>query len=207
MQHTEPKDVNEETVSEVKEEESDEYTQEFYDGKPFTYRHVRRWTRRLKIPLLHHHLIMCPINFGNTHWGLHGLRNTFLPRKTIHQGGYFDSLGSDGANVMKTMQRYYEVEYKDKDYLYESRSTITRDFVDEDMEDVPIQKNHFDCGVWLCINAFCMVHFISPQSFEGSNKKQQEKRTKWFRKHMFSSITQGRVGDIISYPALKADSS
>lgn len=176
-----------------------EVPQEYVGNKPFTYVNVRRWTKKLRVPLLHHHIILCPINFDQSHWGLHGLFNIFEKTRTRHVTTYMDSLHRSGKTVKKVLQRYHEEEYNDKSHLYQSKSKISRSFQDTPA-DVPLQLNGFDCGVWVCIFAFCMVHGIDPNKFDGKNQAQQERRTLTFRKHMYVSITGNNIAPIIIYP-------
>lgn len=190
----------EETSSSESEEAGLTYVQEYVASKPFTYEHVRKWTCKLKVPLLHHHVILCPINYNHDHWGLHGNSLRFLRRKTIHSAVYMDSCHRVGQPVKDIMKRYYKEEYDDKKHLYETKSDIKRSF-DEVAVSVPHQRNSFDCGVWVCIYAYCMVRGIDPAKFKGNTENQQEKKTSWFRKHMLVSITGDTIGNVVTYPA------
>ena len=182
-------------------EESEEITQaqEYVGDLPFSYKHVRWWTRNLRIPLLNHHVVLAPVNYPEVHWGLLGLVNTFHRRKTIHEKVYMDSLHWTGKKKKKLLQRYCEEEYSDKAQLYESKSKIKRLFKDMEVA-VPYQHNGCDCGVWVCIFAYCIIRGIDPCKFDGKNKTEQEQRTLWFRKHMYASIISGNIMPVVTYP-------
>ena len=153
----------------------------------YNYKHVQKWTRNLSVPLLHHHLILVPIHKPG-HWVLGAVLTEFEGTKNVHKFVYLDSLKGEDENFYTFMQRYVEDEYKDKRGMY----THKREFKSRDDQEVPHQSNGYDCGVWVCINAFCLIHKIHPSVFKN--------RTEWFRKHIFHCITKNEVvDDIISF--------
>ena len=60
--------------------------------------------------------------------------------------------------------------------------------------EVPQQENGYDCGVFLCAFAYCVVHDLPIEKFL------EQKHMQLFRKHMLLSVTSGTlVGVQIEY--------
>lgn len=59
-----------------------------------------------------------------------------------------------------------------------------------------LQKNAYDCGVFLCAISFCVCHDIPVDTF-------REKHMNYFRNHIVLSCAKGELMNIISYPRLK----
>ena len=89
----------------------------------------------------------------NNHWTLVGI---YPKRKQIC---YYDSLLMSGDSICSNLLRYVQDEYADKKRQeMPNRSSWTiRDI------EVPRQRNNYDCGVFVCAYAYCIV---TGQDFE-----------------------------------------
>ncbi|CAD5210504.1 unnamed protein product [Bursaphelenchus okinawaensis] len=102
-----------------------------YDG-------IKRWTKNVNI--FENDLVIFPIHLG-CHWCLAAYDcNTTTLR-------FLDSMGSDGFQHLKVLRDYIVNEYRVKcpEHRLSADSIILIS-----KEDVPLQKNGFDCGVFTC---------------------------------------------------------
>lgn len=116
------------------------------DGKGYAYKSVQRWSSKKKVDVFTFDLMIIPINVGRTHWAL-----GFVDLKK-EKVCYWDSLGGDHPLFRKLIKQYMHDEWVDKKegaYPY----LLTDDFDDE----VPMQSNSFDCGVFTCMFAECLA--------------------------------------------------
>jgi Ulp1 family protease len=107
----------------------------------YTYRNVRRWTKRAKVDIFSLRLMLIPMNVGGSHWTCAGIN---FHEKTIT---YYDSMGGGGRNVLQILLRYLKDEHENK-----KKSPLP------DPEDyklislgrsIPQQQNCSDCGVFM----------------------------------------------------------
>ncbi|KAK4374466.1 hypothetical protein RND71_005143 [Anisodus tanguticus] len=113
-------------------------------GGGYNYQSVRRWTsqRKLGYCLLECDKIFVPIH-KEIHWCL------AVINKTDEKFQYLDSLRGRDSNVLKVLARYFVDEVKDKSGKHIDVSSWKQEFV----EDLPEQKNGYDCGVFMIKNA------------------------------------------------------
>jgi len=117
-------------------------------GHGYDYAAVRRWTRRLPRPLLHHALVLVPVNHGNTHWSLLAVRPQ--SRRIEH----FDSLpGASHRRLLAVLARYLQDEAADK----ATPGDWHRWQLVERPERVPSQGDAYACGVFICAFAARLV--------------------------------------------------
>ncbi|XP_060174060.1 putative ubiquitin-like-specific protease 1B [Lycium barbarum] len=110
----------------------------------YNYQSVRRWTsqRKLGYSLLECDKIFVPIH-KEIHWCL------AVINKKEEKFQYLDSLRGRDSNVLKVLARYFVDEVKDKSGKHIDVSSWEQEFV----EDLPVQKNGYDCGVFMIKNA------------------------------------------------------
>ncbi|KAM3337412.1 ubiquitin-like-specific protease ESD4 [Capsicum galapagoense] len=110
----------------------------------YNYQSVRRWTsqRKLGYCLLDCDKIFVPIH-KEIHWCL------AVINKRDKKFQYLDSLKGRDVNVLKVLARYFVDEVKDKSGKSIDVSSWKQEFV----EDLPEQKNGYDCGVFMIKNA------------------------------------------------------
>ncbi|KAK7329442.1 hypothetical protein VNO77_23611 [Canavalia gladiata] len=106
----------------------------------YDFKSVRRWTsqRKLGYGLLECDKIFVPIH-QEIHWCL------AVINKKDEKFQYLDSLNGKDSRVLKVLARYFVDEVKDKTGKDIDVSTWEKEFV----EDLPVQENGFDCGVFM----------------------------------------------------------
>lgn len=121
-----------------------------------------RLMKRKKIPgasLLEVETLLIPINKG-AHWTLGVVRPV---ARTIE---YLDSMGSTGGNILRNMERWVKHMLGEKYIASEWTISPTR---------CSYQSNGFDCGVFLCTNAFCVAMGLNPECYRETDLVQQRK--------------------------------
>ncbi|CCD24286.1 SUMO protease ULP1 NDAI_0C06270 [Naumovozyma dairenensis CBS 421] len=114
------------------------------------YSSVRRWLKRKKAQISQLDKIFVPINLNQSHWALCMID---ISNKAI---SYIDSL-SNGPSAMSfailnDLQNYV---------MEESQNTMGKDFELRHLS-CPQQPNGFDCGVYVCMNAFYLSKNSNP---------------------------------------------
>ncbi|GAA0158760.1 protease [Lithospermum erythrorhizon] len=106
----------------------------------YNFQAVRRWTtqRKLGYTLSDCDKIFVPIH-QEIHWCL------AVINKKDQKFQYLDSLGGRDYNVMKVLAMYYADEVKDKTGKNIDVGSWEREF----LEDLPVQENGYDCGVFM----------------------------------------------------------
>eukprot|EP00397_Hematodinium_sp_SG-2012_P055693 GEMP01068160.1.p1 GENE.GEMP01068160.1~~GEMP01068160.1.p1 ORF type:complete len:334 (+),score=46.19 GEMP01068160.1:196-1197(+) len=123
--------------------------------KPLSYDYakVKRWTRRQKVDIFDLDLIIVPVNINEMHWTLGCID---MRAKKVR---FYDSLGTPSNSTFADfMIRYVKDEHKDKKG---SALSDADEWEAEDVIDNPQQDNGYDCGVFLCKYAECLVNDIS----------------------------------------------
>ena len=147
----------------------------------YTYRNVRRWTR--KVSIFDRDVVFVPINQGNTHWTSAAI---FIKQKVIR---YYDSMAGNGISELRTLRKYLVDEWNDKKErhkLDESTKPVPEDWkLEVTGRSVPQQHNGCDCGVFTCAFAQC-VSLGLPFDFSQSNMAH-------FRRHIGLSIISNGV--------------
>jgi len=88
--------------------------------------------------------VVVPIHLGN-HWCLAVIN---FKQKRFE---YYDSLGSSNDSCLKTLKKYLLDESMDK----RKNPIDLSDWEDYQPKDIPLQKNGYDCGVFMCKYADC----------------------------------------------------
>ncbi|BGP29332.1 hypothetical protein JCM10296v2_001071 [Rhodotorula toruloides] len=101
---------------------------------------VKRWTKRFDT--FEKDIIIVPINHNNSHWVCAAV-NIALKRFE-----YYDSLGNPSAFVYDRLRRWLAEEHKSKKG---GKDIDLSDWENFWMEDVPLQANADDCGVFTCM--------------------------------------------------------
>lgn len=99
------------------------------------YSMVRRWTR--KVDIFSYDIIFVPVHL-DVHWCLAVIN---LKKKGVY---FYDSMGSDKTDILKTLLNYLEDEHKDK----KKSPFDTSGFEIENVKDIPRQMNGSDCGMF-----------------------------------------------------------
>jgi sentrin-specific protease 1 len=106
----------------------------------YDYNSVRRWTSQKK---LGYSLIECDKIFVPIHKEIHWCLAVINKKEGKFQ--YLDSLGGMDDEVLEVLARYFVDEVKDKSGKDINVSSWKQEFV----EDLPVQKNGFDCGMFM----------------------------------------------------------
>nr|XP_023876063.1 ubiquitin-like-specific protease ESD4 [Quercus suber]POE81666.1 ubiquitin-like-specific protease esd4 [Quercus suber] len=106
----------------------------------YDYKSVRRWTSQRK---LGYGLIECDKIFVPIHKEIHWCLAVINMKDEKLQ--YLDSLGGKDTQVLRVLARYFVDEVKDKSGKDIDLSSWQQEFV----EDLPEQKNGFDCGMFM----------------------------------------------------------
>ncbi|EKD12268.1 uncharacterized protein L3040_000262 [Drepanopeziza brunnea f. sp. 'multigermtubi'] len=121
-----------------------------------------RLMKRKKIPgvsLLEVETVLIPINKGS-HWTLGIVRPV---ARTIE---YLDSMGGKGPNIIQHLQGWVKHMLGKKYVRSEWKTPRTS---------CAYQSNGFDCGVFLCTNAFCVALGLNPNCYRETDLVQQRK--------------------------------
>ena len=157
------------------------------------YAGVKRWT--LRHDIFRRRLTLIPVHDpARHHWMLFALIVAYVPTTSAKTADHkckllcFDSLGSFvfARKWFTKFNAWLQLEYK---YRYdvwlgkvicESGNSCT-------------QQNGYDCGVYVCANAYAMCHQISVNNFNTQDKMDQ------FRVHMANSVEVGHILDKFNY--------
>lgn len=106
----------------------------------YDFKSVRRWTTQKKLGynLSECDKIFVPIH-KQAHWCL------AVINKKDHKFQYLDSLGGMDANVLRVLAMYLADELKDKNGV----DIDVVSWMQEHVEDIPVQKNGWDCGMFM----------------------------------------------------------
>ena len=135
---------------------------------------IKKWTRGVDI--FSFDIILVPVHLINEdHWCL-GVMN--MKKKSIK---VYDSLVRDRSNILDELLCYLE-----KEHLHKKNSAFdTCDFTLENVNEIPKQKNRFDCGMFTLKFAECL-------SRDESITFTQEDMP-YFRRRMVYEIVNNRV--------------
>ncbi|KAK4051275.1 hypothetical protein OIO90_004756 [Microbotryomycetes sp. JL221] len=100
------------------------------------HKKVKRWTKR--VDLFDQDVVIVPINHGNAHWVCAAIN---IRDKRFE---YYDSLGNTNPTVFKRLREYIAEEYRIK----KGSELDLSQWQDYSDEDVPLQANSSDCGVF-----------------------------------------------------------
>ncbi|KAK0109791.1 hypothetical protein ONS95_002465 [Cadophora gregata] len=123
---------------------------------------TERLMKRKKVPgtsLLEVDTVFIPINKG-AHWTIGLVRPV---AKTIE---YLDSMGGRGADVIPVLREWVKNQLGSQ-YI-EKEWTVPQ-------TPVAYQSNSYDCGVFVCTNAFCVALGLSPDCYHERDLTQQRK--------------------------------
>lgn len=105
------------------------------------YEAVKSWTKRLQPDIFTYDQIIIPVH-SNNHWRL---SIVYVQEKIIE---HYDSLGSDGRDVLPHIENYIQLEYNDK-----RKTKMNIEQWKKKMTTKPRQTNGIDCGVFVCTYA------------------------------------------------------
>ncbi|KAG4421781.1 hypothetical protein IFR04_005031 [Cadophora malorum] len=123
---------------------------------------TERLMKRKKVPgtsLLEVDTVFIPINKG-AHWTIGLVRPV---AKTIE---YLDSMGGRGLDVIPVLREWVKNQLGSQYVEKEWTVPQTR---------VAFQSNGYDCGVFVCTNAFCVALGLSPDCYHERDLTQQRK--------------------------------
>ena len=153
---------------------------------------VKRHTRLLNKPLWEHRLILIPINTNDAHWTLAAVVTEDVT-PTTHTIRYYDSLTkrntSKARRYLDMIQKYLEQERK---FTCDANGigVVSKHKYIKEISLCPQQNNGYDCGVFVCMYAYCMCMNIPVDTF-------LQRNAQFFRRHITLSIAQGRLTDIV----------
>ncbi|CCF73590.1 sentrin-specific protease 1 [Babesia microti strain RI] len=123
-------------------------------GRGYNYSAVQRWTKRKKIDIFTVDILLVPVHVSEVHWAL-GVIDMRASGKQILM---LDSLGGSGNELwFQVAKRYIKDEYKDK----KNKNLLLDDWNFDHSRlpsELPLQENGYDCGVFMCQYAHCVVH-------------------------------------------------
>jgi len=123
--------------------------------KPLAYNYakVKRWTRRQNVDIFEKDIVIMPVNLSDMHWTLGALD---FRKKRIRT---YDSMGTPINNrFVEFMLKYLNDEHQDKKGC---PLPGLDEWEGEEVVDMPIQENGYDCGVFTCRAAECLLRDIS----------------------------------------------
>lgn len=145
----------------------------------YNYANVERWTKKFNVFLKDK--IFIPVNISNTHWTMIVV---YIKLKEIH---YYDSMSGPGVNrFLKHILQWLKDESKEKynnEYIINNNEWI---LIDQE-EDVPQQRNGFDCGMFTILCA----DFLSDNIPLSNSYNQNEISS--YRKKVCASILRGEL--------------
>lgn len=111
----------------------------------YNYKEVRRWTIKAKVDIFALDFVIFPMNVGEMHWALGAI-------DLRHKGfRYFDSfISRPHPNFVPYLRRYLADEHKSKK---SSSLEGLEDWPLLGIDNLPQQKNCYDCGVFTCFFA------------------------------------------------------
>lgn len=99
---------------------------------------LAKWTK--KIDIFSKDVVLIPVNHSNSHWTAAAIN---FRRKRIES---YDSMGITRENVFKLLRSYLDSEHRNK----KKKPFDFTGWENYVLEDVPLQENGFDCGVFTC---------------------------------------------------------
>ncbi|KAK4699013.1 sentrin-specific protease 1, partial [Phenoliferia sp. Uapishka_3] len=102
------------------------------------YAGVKRWSK--KVDLFDHDVVIIPINCNNMHWVCSAIN---VRQKRFE---YYDSLGNQNPKVYANLRSYLAQEHLDK----KKKAIDLSEWTDYWYDDIPIQNNSSDCGIFTC---------------------------------------------------------
>ncbi|CAF0925869.1 unnamed protein product, partial [Brachionus calyciflorus] len=133
---------------------------------------VKNWFRGVNI--FQFDLILIPINMGN-HWILATIEN-FKCKVTV-----YDSFKHNQNSVLDNLRFYLEMKYREQ---YNVSLTPHRVFYQE--QNIPLQTNTYDCGVFLC--KFAYTKSLNSNSFNFLAREMD-----YYRKNILISIVLNKI--------------
>lgn len=107
------------------------------EANKYSYGQVKRWSK--KFDSFAKDKIFVPINIQNTHWTMAVL---YMQKKEIH---YYDSMSGAGGQFLRDLRQWVQDEALDKKAKV---LDVTDWALISQEDDVPQQRNGFDCGVF-----------------------------------------------------------
>jgi len=145
-----------------------------YDQCDYNYGDMRKWTNR--VDLFSYDILMVPIHQYDAHWAL------VVVDLTQKRVDFYDSFNSNGFKIMQRIKEYLAMEAISK--MSEKFDEVDS-LVLHSREDIPLQQNSSDCGVFMCQYAEYASRRV-PINFAQSNMA-------YFRKRMVWEICTGKL--------------
>ncbi|KAL0219829.1 hypothetical protein P9112_005482 [Eukaryota sp. TZLM1-RC] len=151
--------------------------------KNYSYKNVKRWTK--KVDLFSFDKILIPCHLGN-HWTL------LVIDLYSSEFQYFDSMGGFGEVVISKVKKYLQDEHKER----KGKPLDIKQFKTVSPGPMcPSQTNCDDCGVFMSMFAECSSR-NEPLPFSSSVTS---KRMSFFRKRMVVELMVGRLRNSSNY--------
>ena len=156
---------------------------------------VHKWLKELGV--LSKRIVLIPVNTHGTHWILIVVTRLGDMSQPF-EIEVFDSYHKNVDRYIITVKELWQRMLKDDDMPMK----LHKDFpharkmiqvIPVAKRTVPRQTNTIDCGVFVCMFAFCCVHEIKMNSFT-----QQD--VPFFREHIGISLLSGKIENLFKYP-------
>jgi len=117
----------------------------------YNYSRVKEWAKRQNVDIFERDIVLLPVNLRGTHWAL-GVVDFRKKRFSL-----LDSLGTSARNSSQfadAMLTYLTDEHEDK---RGKPMPDVEEWAVEEAQDMPQQENGYDCGVFMCRAAECLL--------------------------------------------------
>ena len=143
----------------------------------YTYKNVRRWSKRAKIITTEMDKIFIPIHVHGNHWCMSCIN--FIDS----QFEYYDSLGGQNSQCLTDLRQYVIDEAKHYQQIDNYDFSQWKIYIGS--KEIPKQQNGYDCGVFSCKLADYKSEMI-PLNYTQNDMT-------YFRKRMIIEILQGNL--------------
>ena len=147
--------------------------------------------------------VVIPLNVNGNHWANIAVSKDGLARTRRFTPWFLDSYWQPPERYYEVFERVWKKLFVDAPKVY-AKHGLTLKMNSKPMvtpssskELPPLQTNAKDCGVFMCVNAFCFVHDLPLNTFKSKDMKV------FFRQHMFMSVMQGHLHELITYPKIE----
>ncbi|KAF9821845.1 hypothetical protein IEO21_00275 [Rhodonia placenta] len=128
---------------------------------------LAKWTK--KVDIFQKDVVLIPVNHGNSHWTAAAIN---FRQKRIES---YDSMGIVRPNVFRLFRAYLDAEHKNK----KKKPFDFTGWQDYVLEDVPLQENGYDCGVFTCQFLEALSRGEEPFRFQQAHMPYLRRRMVW----------------------------
>lgn len=128
---------------------------------------LAKWTK--KVDIFQKDVVLIPVNHGNSHWTAAAIN---FRQKRIES---YDSMGIVRPNVFRLLRAYLDAEHKNK----KKKPFDFTGWQDYVLEDVPLQENGYDCGVFTCQFLEALSRGEEPFRFQQAHMPYLRRRMVW----------------------------